>query len=801
MMPNCHSTTMTTPEKKSSRRCRRPDCPCRTFHSDESVASAVDSDERTEALISWLLGHSAPGIDGGPPSGPDGPLPTRGDRCPNRLRASVTILNAIRDACRPYLESSAPNQVASSSSPPPSSRAEAAQAHGPTQTAFSPRRPVNTHAHVQSTFTEKASTYEDSFPSLSSAPPTAPPTILVGRKKSKGQWKNNQPFSSQNHPAAHYVLVGRKKNKGPSNNKQQPPIHGTSCHNRKNGNVASSDNDRPTTSKHCNALMPRKKTQAVTVSINVSSPSRVRGESPQTKIASSSCQLGGNISSLPSQDASEMMGLKSVATSQPNRGVMEPPELHPSKIIDSSLVKARSTSADAFNASNGATIDPSANLKLKRLVRMYSTILRTHLAPFLLLELHLLVRLMSLPDERITNTVDTQQFSSIFRSNQSCREFAAGTLNAVKTAVLNLGHETVKMFLALPAIERQCPRLFAELRAVVDAGNAALLFEAGQKALGSNANTPHLTLPFDRERDSRHNYRSAESNRLFREREELRDSFLYQLRAFQDVRGKLMDRQQAEGHIDSIKRRSRGMMENLSPGNTLWFVDFFCDLLLQVGLVPIGETDSEVLERIGDKKRLQKLHMRFTSRTGQANKSSRKLVIEHKGTSSNANMSEESNFPGHQEFFSIFLLACDSYKFNVHLKRQLARIIMNMTEVNETKGLCHHIAKTQMLAKFLGMLVFCPNWDIDNGNIASNHCSQNIVDAGASPINVKECIESAWRRRRLVVVVPFVVQFLGMIKWCANVYAICFYAIFILHVQLIDECHLCCPQGWSIEKI
>eukprot|EP00985_Skeletonema_marinoi_P033578 scaffold41656_cov226-Skeletonema_marinoi.AAC.1 len=63
---------------------------------------------------------------------------------------------------------------------------------------------------------------------------------------------------------------------------------------------------------------------------------------------------------------------------------------------------------------------------------------------------------------------------------------------------------------------------------------ATLIFETGQKALGSDSKTPHLTLPFDYERDSRHNYRSLDLSRLFKEREELRDSFLYQLRAFQE---------------------------------------------------------------------------------------------------------------------------------------------------------------------------------------------------------------------------------------------------------------------------
>jgi hypothetical protein len=240
---------------------------------------------------------------------------------------------------------------------------------------------------------------------------------------------------------------------------------------------------------------------------------------------------------------------------------------------------------------------------------IYSTILRSQLAPSLLIEFHLLVRLLSLPDKRHnptnTNVNGIEQFCDIFQSDQSCRDFAAKTITALETVLVNMGHSTLKMFVDLPALQRQCPGLCMTLQDVIDAGNLALLFEADQKALGSNTNIPHLTLPFDHARDSRHNYRSLDLNRLFKEREELRDSFLYQLRAFQDVRGRLIEHELAEKNIDSLKYASREMLMNVSPGNAMWFVNFFCDLLLQIGLSPISETDSEVLKQIGDKKRLQ----------------------------------------------------------------------------------------------------------------------------------------------------------------------------------------------------
>lgn len=155
---------------------------------------------------------------------------------------------------------------------------------------------------------------------------------------------------------------------------------------------------------------------------------------------------------------------------------------------------------------------------------------------------------------------------------------------------------------------------------------------------------------------------------------------------------------------------------------------------------------------------LKKLHMRFTSTCGQTNK---RLRIDDKKSSTNAKAAPEHNFSGHQELFAIFLRAGDSYKFNFHLKHRLANILSEMMAVNETKGLCDHIAKTQMLAKFLGMISFSPNYDL----------ADLISDRGEAtypPINIKECINAAWKQRRLVIVIPWVVQFLGMMKWYAH---------------------------------
>jgi hypothetical protein len=165
----------------------------------------------------------------------------------------------------------------------------------------------------------------------------------------------------------------------------------------------------------------------------------------------------------------------------------------------------------------------------------------------------------------------------------------------------------------------------------------------------------------------------------------------------------------------------------------------------------------------------QQLHKRFTSRGGQTNKrrSSRKLTVDQKRSSSGYVKSlPQQSFRGHQEFFHLFLNVSDSYKFNTHLKRRLAQIITEMTAVNDTKGLCQHIEKIKMLAKFLGLLVLSPYWsttDLDSSADTTEMVSVSCIEL--PPIDIKGHIESAWKEYRLVIVIPWVVEFLKMMTW------------------------------------
>ena len=83
------------------------------------------------------------------------------------------------------------------------------------------------------------------------------------------------------------------------------------------------------------------------------------------------------------------------------------------------------------------------------------------------------------------------------------------------------------------------------------------------------------------------------------------DVFLFQLRAFQQMKGTVLNPTQIQKSLDTIKQALCQMMVELLPSNKPWFAELFTDLLLQIGLVPMQELDADILKNVADKDRLQ----------------------------------------------------------------------------------------------------------------------------------------------------------------------------------------------------
>ncbi len=286
------------------------------------------------------------------------------------------------------------------------------------------------------------------------------------------------------------------------------------------------------------------------------------------------------------------------------------------------------------------------------------------------------------------------------------------------------------------------------------------------------------------------------------------DVFLFQLRAFQQIRSTIIHPNEVNKSLQEITKQCKEMIHiTLLRRNIPWFVEFFTELLLQIGLVPIQETDDDILNNVTDKDKLQKLHRRFTSKVGgvvgssstrsasQRYRSSQRLSLDSSDTRSvgstglgigqsktdNSNIaasmktrtnmtSPDEYFTGHQEFFYRFIRFVDSYSFSIHLRNRIVSVITTMWSLDDWKGLEERIMKLQMLSKFLGVLAFSPNWvETENNSLlgeSSLSAPGDMIEDLSTPFfDMKQFIEKGWKEQRLIITIPWIISYLQMMSW------------------------------------
>ena len=93
---------------------------------------------------------------------------------------------------------------------------------------------------------------------------------------------------------------------------------------------------------------------------------------------------------------------------------------------------------------------------------------------------------------------------------------------------------------------------------------------------------------------------------IFKNREEIRDKFLYQLREFQNISSKkLLNSEALLCYSSGLKLAANDLLKKIYPCNMKWLAELFGDLFLQIGLISMEETDKEVLSHVADVDRLQ----------------------------------------------------------------------------------------------------------------------------------------------------------------------------------------------------
>ena len=408
--------------------------------------------------------------------------------------------------------------------------------------------------------------------------------------------------------------------------------------------------------------------------------------------------------------------------------------------------------------------------KLNNLVQLYGALVKSCLVPSSLLELHLLIRLVTIKIES-TNVsslakADKSEFTNILSSPIRCKAFGYLALQKLSFLLQGLPLSLQKDFVQCPLFQREIPDLVRQVEEMLAHRTAAVSAPMGD--FMERHRTALLTVPFDLARDSRHNFRGLDAQALFKNREESRDAFLYQLRSFVNIRGKVLAQAEVDRTIRTIKRSSHELATRILHSNIPWFCDFFCDLLMQVGLVPLEETDTDLL-KLADQDKLQQLHKRFSDKAPQnANKSTQKIAASSNRLKS-ASPPEEAQhlFPGRQEFFFMFLLSADSYLLATHLKSKLAQTLQTVTLDVGTQNLENRILESKMIARFLGLLIYSPSWfsPLLPVDASISTSSDGLTHLLALDMSIVDIVNEAISSGNLVVAVPWIVDLLRMSVW------------------------------------
>jgi len=240
---------------------------------------------------------------------------------------------------------------------------------------------------------------------------------------------------------------------------------------------------------------------------------------------------------------------------------------------------------------------------LQKLAAVFSLILKHRLVPSLPSDIAAIVRLLSKHGSSYEQSnVRVLNLRQVFSHKNSCACFAREVIEKGESILLTMPYHILRSLVNQKDIKYMSPRFIQKADLLLTQYQMLLVDLADDNFIGK-ATKFNFTQNFKSERDSRHNWRSTELSRVYSNREASRDLFLRLFRKFQDSKSAL-GLSKGNSH-EKMREESISVIRQLDPVNMHWFAELFCDLLLQIGLVPLQETDAEVLKRVNDVDKLQ----------------------------------------------------------------------------------------------------------------------------------------------------------------------------------------------------
>lgn len=731
------------------------DCPCQHYESIESIVSVLldnsTHSDRLIGIVDWLSGelhHETPSSRKDS-SRRQHQLSCGFEVCKKRCRVSFLILNSIRDTCRPFLSAS----NASPSKSPSVQQRDARLATSKTNEIQSNNGKYdNEYPTLQSTLsvTKKSGQSTKSLASTSislnlsgTAPKHNQRDTLTTSKKNKKRIRPTVAISVTSSSTGNLVNLSSTNDEffppPPRLGIVQSPVVVVlpRIHMKEdNGN------------KHDNTY---ENVQQSNIVFCPATPN----QTPRVSNVVESCNLSNYVVLTP--DA-------------PKATVCTP------KKSDSRLA----TKSDESESG----LDLPKTHSLENLVEVYCALITSCLVPSSFVEVQFLLRLLSLGPSSSHDTItstgtvnkENLSVSSILSSHSRCVLFAARSLQKLSDLLLfGFGVNFLQDLIRNDSFQKNLPEVTDSIVSIIQSritttetfsGFGSVAFD--QKAF--------FALPFKESRDSRHNYRTKAEQMMYNNRENSRDAFLHHLRSYLSIKGKIINYEYWLQELRKLKQASCEIVQGLLSSNLKWFSEFFCDMLLQIGLIPLQETDIDLLH-IADQEKLQKLHHRFSSQSAQDDKSTKLVITAPNNDTTDVSpiVAAQRYFPGHQEFFYLFLVYSDAYSFSIHLRSKLIEtineIMANITQQNAER----QIMEMCLMARFLGVLCFSPNWlprntVSDESRKSSRPLSlDGLWQLSESGLPVLKLLNESIQTGKLILVVPWIVELLKLAQWDQSV--------------------------------
>ncbi|KAJ1103578.1 hypothetical protein NDU88_000999 [Pleurodeles waltl] len=409
--------------------------------------------------------------------------------------------------------------------------------------------------------------------------------------------------------------------------------------------------------------------------------------------------------------------------------------------------------------------------QLEVLAQLYSACISENLVPNIFFELFFVLQLltskgMSSSDEGQHDLEFNKGWKDAvekphFRSVHNCVYFSVRVLEWQFPIISQLDKGTLKLMAENERISSFSPVLHERLMGAYESSTAkvSLLMPSYIQSVS-----------FQPETDNRSNFPSDRAFHIFKKQ---RDVFYELLRDWED------NHEQPGWNFETgLGLRIRAMMTNLSATyNHSHFARLFQKQLIQMckGSITGGGSgsgdapDQDVLNMLGSDNlvRLKRLQERFVA------------------PQNIGGPCPPPSFPGCQEFFRDFILSAGSFQFNQHLMDSLCQKILHldaisliehkasdgeadMDEQDEKQHFTSILMTLRLLAKFLGFVTFLPyhtTEPLTKGDLQESAVAlRNQTLPGLDVLGLlRRCIQ----RRRMILTVPWVVEFLSLVDHVA----------------------------------